>query len=251
MKGKLCWVVGVRMPSSKRIIRSLEAKHFQTLQFESIGSPFSNPVERLLGELCQGKNALPLTPAKPLSAEEQKLQSWEEALHQREHNLNKLEQITREAAHTQGLEQGYQEGFSNAQAERQTLAHLAQMMQSEFEQLKNQLAQKILDLAVLATRKVLTDTIEVHPEATLQLLHTVLEQMQLEPKNLTLKAHPNTLHLLQNHFKDNPNWSTLQWHEDPQLQIGGFVLHHAAGAMDATIEKRWHQAMASLGVENP
>ena len=124
-------------------------------------------------------------------------------------------------------------------------------MEAEFERFKSELSEKLLDLAVLVSKKVIGDTLALHPEQAAELLNQVLESMQLHSKAVTLRAHPNTIRVLEAQFGDQQMLGNLRMIEDPKQLQGGFLLQHPEGEVDATLQTRWLRAIEALGRNNP
>lgn len=234
------------MRSSSRIIRGLDAAELPSWSVDLIGDVYQNPVERMMSDADRqrAKNA---QPARTLSAEETRLKEWEDALVRREAQLKLLERDTLKEAEEKGLQTGYEAGWNTAHTERVTLVQAAKSIEDEFERFKLELSDKLLDLAVLVSKKVIADTIELQPQQAALLLNQVLDSMQLYSKAVTLRAHPNTLRVLEAQFGDQKMLGNLRLMEDTTQLQGGFVLQHPEGEVDATLQTRWLRAIETLG----
>lgn len=238
------------MPSSNRIIRGLDAAQLPSWSVDLIGSPHLNRVDRILSEINHEKAS---TPARPvaLSEQELRLHEWEEALRRREAQLELLERDTLKAAEEQGQQRGYEAGWNAAHNERVALVQATKTLEDEFESFKSQLSDKLLDLAVMVSQKVIADTLAVQTGHASELLNQVLESMQLHSKAITLRAHPATIRMLESQFGDQQMLGNLRMIEDPQQLQGGFVLQHPEGEVDASIQTRWLRAIEALGRHHP
>ncbi|MBA4313820.1 MAG: hypothetical protein C0422_00675 [Alcaligenaceae bacterium] len=238
------------MRSSNRIIRGLDAAELPNWSVELIGSRYENPVDRMMAEINRHQAESSTPPPAP-TAEELRLKEWEQALARREKQLEELEKDTLKQAEERGQQLGYEAGWNAAHNERVVLVQAASTMEAEFERFKSELSEKLLDLAVLVSKKVIGDTLALHPEQAAELLNQVLESMQLHSKAVTLRAHPNTIRVLEAQFGDQQMLGNLRMIEDPKQLQGGFLLQHPEGEVDATLQTRWLRAIEALGRSNP
>ena len=238
------------MRSSSRIIRGLDAAELPNWSVELIGARYENPVERMLASSGQ-KQANNAIAKAPLTEEELRLKEWEEALIRREEQIKHLERDTLKQAEEQGQQTGYEAGWSAAHNERVALIQAAQTLEDEFERLKGGLSEKLLDLVILVSKKVIVDTVKLHPEQASELLKQVLETMQLHSTAVTLRAHPNTIRILESQFGDQQMLGNLRMIEDPKQLQGGFILQHPEGEIDMTMQTRWQRATEALGRDTP
>jgi len=237
------------MRSSNRIIRGLDAAELPNWSVELIGSRYENPVDRMMAEINRHQAESSTPPPAP-TAEELRLKEWEQALARREKQLEELEKDTLKQAEERGQQLGYEAGWNAAHNERVVLVQAASTMEAEFERFKSELSEKLLDLAVLVSKKVIGDTLALHPEQAAELLNQVLESMQLHSKAVTLRAHPNTIRVLEAQFGDQQMLGNLRMIEDPKQLQGGFLLQHPEGEVDATLQTRWLRAIEALGRSN-
>ena len=238
------------MRSSNRIIRGLDAAELPNWSVELIGSRYENPVDRMMAEINRHQTESSAPPPAP-TAEELRLKEWEQALARREKQLEELEKDTLKQAEERGQQLGYEAGWNAAHNERVVLVQAASTMEAEFERFKSELSERLLDLAVLVSKKVIGDTLALHPEQAAELLNQVLESMQLHSKAVTLRAHPNTIRVLEAQFGDQQMLGNLRMIEDRKQLQGGFLLQHPEGEVDATLQTRWLRAIEALGRNNP
>lgn len=238
------------MPLSNRIIRGEQAQQFQTWSVDNMGAAHANRVERLMSEVGALKPAAAQPVVKPLSDDELRLMAWEEQLQQREARIAELEQQALHDAEQAGKQRGYEAGWDAAHHERVALIQAANSLTAEFEQFKTQLSEKLLDLAVLVAKKVVGDTIQLHPETAAAALQDILLSMNLDAQGLTLLAHPTTLQALEAQFGDQQELAGLKMVADSNQLQGGFVLRHPEGEVDASLQSRWLRAIEALNRHN-
>lgn len=239
------------MRSSSRIIRGLDAAELPSWSVELIGSRYENPVQRMLSQLEKQEAEKAAEAVIEPSEEELRLKAWEQSLHQREAAIEQLEQEAIKRAEELGRQNGYEAGWNAAHTERVALVQAAQTIEEEFTKFKESLSEKLLDLAVMVSKKIVVDTIDLHPEQAAALLGQILESMQLHSKSVTLRAHPSTIRVLEAQFGDQKMMGNLRMLEDPKQLQGGFILQHPEGEVDATLQTRWLHAIESLGKNDP
>jgi len=237
------------MPSSNsRIIRGSEAAKLQSWKVDLLGSHYESKVDRILTEISMQRPAPDILPkARNSGPEENRMHDWEMQLKEREAQLMSLEEESRKKGFELGKKQGYEDGWSTAQHEREVLATAAAHIEAQFEQLKASLADKLLDLAVLTSKKVLADTVAARPDHAAVLLQQVLDTLQLDSAAIVLRANSETLRVLQIHLGDSSRLGKLRMIEDNSQADGGFVLQHPEGEVDASIKTRWLRAIEALG----
>ena len=238
------------MRSSNRIIRGDEAASLPNWSVDLIGSHYDTPAERLLSELSGCKESLPKA-QHIQGAQETRLHTWEQNLKQREAEFAQLQQETLKQARETGQQRGYEAGWNAAHQERVQLIHATQSLHDQFESFKKDLSRKILELALLTSKKVIGDTIALHPEQVCAVLEEIVQSMQLESKSVTLRAHPDTAKVLEAQFGDKQMLSNLKIYEDKNQLPGGFILQHPEGEVDATIQTRWLRTIETFGHKDP
>lgn len=240
------------MPSSNsKIIRGHDAAKLQSWNIDLIGTHYESKVDRVLTEISMQRPALDIMPkARVLSREEEHLENWEMQLKEREAQLMSLEEEALQRGTETGRKQGYEAGWAAAERERETLAQAAAQLEQQFEQFKTALADKLLDLAVLTSKKVLADTLSARPDNAALLLQQVLDTLGLEPTSITLRANKATLAVLAAQLGDSSKLGNVRLVEDNSQLKGGFVLQHPEGEVDASIQTRWLRAIEALGKQN-
>ena len=241
------------MPSSnRRIIRGNQASQYKSWDVELIGPHYDNHVDRLLTEISmEHPDVHALPKIKPLGEEEIRLQHWAFELKEREAQLVALEEEANQRGYAKGLKQGYETGYQEANQERQLLVEAAHTIEQTFEQFKIQLADKLLDLALLTSKKILADTLELHPDNAGLLLQQMLDGMQLDPQHITLRANANTLRTLEKQLGTHATLSHIRLVEDTHQVGNGFVLQHPEGEVDASLQTRWLRVIEALGKNTP
>lgn len=163
--------------------------------------------------------------------------------------LARLREETQARAHAEGHAAGLAEGKQQARKEAQRLSALVGQLDAAMAEFDRQMAEEVLALALVAARQVIQQHIEVHPESLLATLRELLAQVH-HPQVL-ISVHPDDAALLREHLENQPGHEGHRLHEDPRLQRGGCIIEAGGGRIDASIETRWQQVVASLGSDFP
>ena len=163
------------------------------------------------------------------------------------------------AGQKEGREKGQAEGRAEAlkRGEAATRAEVAKL-QSVLErcaeavaQMETEVAQAVTQLALTVARQVLLTELRSHPEHVLATVQEVLRADLAEHGAVQLWLHPDDAALVSSHLGDTlaeRNWRVAV---DDTLERGGCRARSAYGDVDATLQTRWRQVCATLGVQAP
>ena len=167
-------------------------------------------------------------------------------------------------AHQSGFEEGYAQGHAQATLEGQRLINdyiatqgrdaaqrflgLFQSAQDQVEQSQQAMAQGVLELACELARQVLRRELHTDPNALQPVLREALGQLTVDTKVAAVRMHPVDLDVLADDLaRDFPNLS-LTLVPDASIRVGGCLVEAAGTVVDGTLQRRWHKAVASLGL---
>ena len=162
------------------------------------------------------------------------------------------------AGNKEGYDAGYERGYSEglAAAAELTASHqsrllaLAEQAQQQYANLDASMGQALIELATTIARHVIGQELKQHPEHLVPLVRQAITQppgvnqameVQLNPKDYALIEKSGQLPL--------PGHIRLK--ADPNIEQGGWYVQTAYGEIDATLQTRWAQALASLGLPAP
>lgn len=241
------------MPSSNpRIIRGDQAKQFQNWNVTTFGPQYQSQVDRLLTEISREHPQEAIIPEPPPPTEEEiRLQNWAMELKEREAQLADLEEEAVQRGFAHGQKVGYEAGHQEAQQERDLLVQAAESLDREFEQFKHQLSEKLLDIALLTSKKILADTLALHPENAALLLEQMIDSMQLHNEAITLRCNSKTRQAIIKQFGPTDTLSKTRFVEDPHQISQGFILQHPEGEVDLSLKTRWQRLTEALGKDTP
>lgn len=180
-----------------------------------------------------------------------------------------------EAAHAQGYEQGEADGHESglargrqaghAEAISQTTDALTQIQDAwlqaaatfdaERATMEREAQHAVLELAVRLAQRIVHRTIEVQPDAVLDVAAEALS-MVMRPLDVSLAIHPDDRPLLDEAMPrltaGLANVQRVHLIDDPTITRGGCILTHGQGRIDATIDTQLQRiAEALLGSSSP
>jgi len=189
---------------------------------------------------------------------------------QQQQQLEQLTQQMRQDAQTQGYNEGYQKGFSEAQqtgydagfqqgltdAQQQQAPLQARMQQlvAEFhhtlEALDSVIASRLMQLALEAARSVIGEATQVDGSALLCQIQQLIQQEPMFTGKPQLRVHPDDLQRVElalGPTLDLHGWRLLA---DATLHPGGCKVSAEDGDLDASVATRWQELcrLAAPGV---
>ena len=173
-------------------------------------------------------------------------------------------QMLRQDSFQAGYADGVIQGHAQAQTEVQQqmadfLANQAQMTakrlgevfsaaQSELNQSQQVVAEGVLELACELARQVLRQELSVNPNVMLPVIREAVELLGVEHQSTVVRMHPTDMDVLQAPLAGEFAGLSLSLRADPTLEPGGCVVESAGMVIDATLQKRWQRAVATLGM---
>ena len=173
-------------------------------------------------------------------------------------------QMLRQDSFQAGYADGVIQGHAQAQTEVQQqmadfLANQAQMTakrlgevfsaaQSELNQSQQVVAEGVLELACELARQVLRQELSVNPNVMLPVIREAVELLGVEHQSAVVRMPPTDMDVLQAPLAGEFAGLSLSLRADPTLEPGGCVVESAGMVIDATLQKRWQRAVATLGM---
>ena len=121
--------------------------------------------------------------------------------------------------------------------------------QSQLAQAQQAMAQGVLELSIELARQVLRQELSVNPNVLLPVIREALDMLGVEHRSAVVRMHPADQEvfsgLMASEFAD----MALTLRADPALQPGGCVVESAGMVVDASLQKRWQRAVATLGLD--
>lgn len=155
----------------------------------------------------------------------------------------------------EGYDAGYRDGTIAAQADivrahaakTARLAELTNALTRDIAQLDVQIADSVLDLAMIVARRIVGDALDARPELLLNTVREALQMLGQARAPARLLLHPEDARLVREHLGEQCAGSGWVITEDSTMTRGGCRLDSAGGELDATLHTRWHRLLAALG----
>ena len=162
-------------------------------------------------------------------------------------------------------QEGYQAGFDAGRAEglragqeaaeaagRKLAAQLAQAisrLDAGVAELEHTVADELLALALEIARKVIQQTVAVHPQVVLGVIRQALAQLPVQHAMIHLNAEDAAL--VRGHAGEQLAHGGHRIQDDAQLARGDVVIESGGAHLNARLATRWQQVIAALGDDTP
>ncbi len=141
-------------------------------------------------------------------------------------------------AYEEGLQKGLEE-FN------QQLLYLNQ----EIKQLRIELQQQILPLALKTAKKIVSDELKMNPEAIVNIVQQTLKPV-VQAENIKIFVNKGDIPYLEKKKEDFKNLferlDSLSIEERPDIEPGSCVIETEAGIINATLENQWRALEAAF-----
>ena len=159
---------------------------------------------------------------------------------------SELERI-RQQAHDEGHKAGYAAGIQQARTEAAQIHTLLQTLHGALNQMDEQLAQSLLDLALEIARKMTGEILREKPETILKIAAEAIGVLPHFNQNARLILHPDDAELVRKHMGEQLSHAGWKIFIDAQIGRGGCHLETEHSQVDATTEMRWKRIVESIG----
>lgn len=139
---------------------------------------------------------------------------------------------------------------SQASESARALSVLFDSAQSQLAEAQQTMAQGVLELSCELARQVLRQELSVNPNVLMPVIREALELLGAEHRSAVVRMHPVDLDVLEGPLSSEFSGMALSLRSDLSLQPGGCVVESAGMVVDASLQKRWQRAVATLGLVN-
>lgn len=197
------------------------------------------------------------TAAQLLAAKAKALESEQDVI-----NLEAARQESHQAGYAAGLIQGRAQAEAGMQKKmadflanqaQEAAQHFSGLFDTTLAQLagaQQTMAQGVLELSCELARQVLRQELSVNPKVLLPVIHEALDMLGAEHRSAVVRMHPADLDVLEGLIATQFVGMALTLRADSSLQPGGCVVDSAGMVVDASLQKRWQRAVATLGLES-
>ena len=168
-------------------------------------------------------------------------------------------------------QEGYAQGFAQAQAQAvletqqriaeftrnqgdeaaQRLAAVFAATSMQLQQSEQAIAQGVLELACEVARQVLRQELSVNPNVLQPAVREALGMLLADSKSAVVRMNPLDLEVLEEPLRAEFSNLSLTLLADARVDRGGCLVESAGTVVDASVEKRWTRAVATLGLSVP
>lgn len=139
---------------------------------------------------------------------------------------------------------------SQASESARALSVLFDSAQSQLAEAQQTMAQGVLELSCELARQVLRQELSVNPNVLMPVIREALELLGTEHRSAVVRMHPVDLDVLEGQLSSEFSGMALSLRSDLSLRPGGCVVESAGMVVDASLQKRWQRAVATLGLAN-
>lgn len=143
--------------------------------------------------------------------------------------------------------QGYEAGMASARDAQARLGALVAKLEDHAVRHEQQLADEVLDLALLFARQLVDETLAVRRDVVLPIVSAALRQLPQATQRVELRVNPADVALVRERLPHEPDGPRVTIVGDVSVAPGGCHADTAQASLDASVAKRWQRLLASLG----
>jgi flagellar assembly protein FliH len=146
----------------------------------------------------------------------------------------------------QGRTQGYEENLHLLQKQATELALLMETLHEPFKLLDETVEKELLQLTITMVSHVVRREIKMDPGQIIGVIREALKVLPIASQKVSLTLHPDDAELVKKALRLEEHLPKWQLIEDPLLTRGGCQLNTETSHIDASIEKRIADVVASV-----
>jgi flagellar assembly protein FliH len=149
--------------------------------------------------------------------------------------------------HREGLQAGHREALAQMAPRIAVMEQLIASLKTDLSRLDQELATDVLQLALAVARNLVGSALQARPEIVQDCVEHALKQLAQNYGPVRLVVNPLDSELVRGVLETAQLAGGWSLKEDERVSRGGCKFETAAGEIDATLETRWHRAIAVLG----
>lgn len=153
-------------------------------------------------------------------------------------------------AHAEGEARGYTKGMAAAQDRIAQIHRFLATLADHAGKHEQQLADEVLDLALVFARQMVGQALAVKRELVLPIVATALSQLPHATRHIELHLDPADVALVKSVIPADHPGPPIAIVLDPKVGPGGCIVDTEQASVDATVASRWRRLLASLGRGN-
>jgi len=154
-------------------------------------------------------------------------------------------------AYQRGRAEGLAEGAAKSQSDAQNLHALLASIGKQGDEIKQELADDLIELALEIARRMVHDALDVRTELIVPIVQDALAHLARPLGQPVLAVHPLDAVIVREHLGQQlaaDGWKII---EEANIARGGCKLQTLASQADATVACRWQRLAAALGKSTP
>lgn len=151
------------------------------------------------------------------------------------------------AGHAEGLEAGQKKGHEQAVQDAQPLAALFTSFTNAVEEVRQDVTQDVVALALDIAQQMLREALKVKPKLIIPLVKNAMEGMQAGVQHPEIHLHPDDAALVRDLLKAELAHAGWKIVEDHRIERGGCRIACTSAEIDATMPTRWKRIAVALG----
>jgi len=151
------------------------------------------------------------------------------------------------AAHAEARERGFIEGMAAARDTVVRLERLIAVLGDHAAAHEQQLADEVLDLALVFARQMVGQALAVRRELVLPIVASALAQLPQATRHIELHLDPADVALVRSVIPADHPGPPVAIIPDPKVGPGGCIVDTEQASVNATTASRWRRLLAGLG----
>ncbi len=152
-----------------------------------------------------------------------------------------------QAGYAEGQQRGYTEGLQQAIAEKERLAELTKLLESQVDE---KVTQELMDLSLDIAQQVLQQSLKVQPELLLGMVREAISALPIFNQAAHIILNPEDAAMVREHMGEQLSHSGWKILEDTRTVRGDARIETANSQVDATLEARWNRVVSAMGQES-
>ena len=164
-------------------------------------------------------------------------------------------QRAKEEGYAAGLQEGNAAGYVEGRkiAEIEVKAEVARIqallskLDQDLHEMDQQVADSLLQLAIVLAKKVVTQALKIKPELIIPIVQEAIRNLSNAMQHPRLFLHPEDAKLLLVHLHDQLEQDHWCIREDEQLSRGGCRIEASGSEINGGLEVRWQRVLSAIG----
>ena len=164
-------------------------------------------------------------------------------------------QGAKDAGYAAGLQQGHAAGYAEGRAiaEAEVKAEVARIqallseLDQDLQQMDQQVAASLLELAIALTKKMVTEALRLHPELIVPIVQEAIRNLPHVSQHPRLFLHPEDAKLVLAHLGEQLEQDHWNIREDERLSRGGCRIEAGGSEINGSVEVRWQRVLSTIG----